>query len=85
MDIARRITELREEHDWKKTELARRLGISHSQVSTMANLISKPAIDALRIPLFQNMCSSRAAGKQRRKSVFEQKQLEKTDIYPLLP
>ena len=33
MDIARRITELREEHDWKKTELARRLGISHSQVS----------------------------------------------------
>lgn len=33
MDIARRITELREEHDWKKTELARQLGISHSQVS----------------------------------------------------
>lgn len=33
MDIARRITGLREEHDWKKTELARRLGISHSQVS----------------------------------------------------
>ena len=33
MDISRRITELREEHDWKKTELARRLGISHSQVS----------------------------------------------------
>ena len=33
MDIARRITELREKHDWKKTELARRLGISHSQVS----------------------------------------------------
>lgn len=33
MDIARRIAELREEHDWKKTELARRLGISHLQVS----------------------------------------------------
>jgi len=28
-----RITQLREERDWKKTELARRLGISHSQVS----------------------------------------------------
>ena len=28
-----RIVALREEHDWKKTELARRLGISHSQVS----------------------------------------------------
>ena len=28
-----RITQLREERDWKKTELARRLGISRSQVS----------------------------------------------------
>ena len=33
MKIGMRITQLREEHDWKKTELARRLGISHSQVS----------------------------------------------------
>ena len=33
MNIARRITALREERDWKKTELARQLGISHSQVS----------------------------------------------------
>ena len=33
MEIAKRITNLREERDWKKTELARRLGISHSQVS----------------------------------------------------
>ena len=33
MEIGMRITKLREEHDWKKTELARRLGISHSQVS----------------------------------------------------
>ena len=33
MEIGMRITQLREERDWKKTELARRLGISHSQVS----------------------------------------------------
>ena len=33
MEIGIRITQLREERDWKKTELARRLGISHSQVS----------------------------------------------------
>ena len=33
MEIGMRIVALREEHDWKKTELARRLGISHSQVS----------------------------------------------------
>jgi len=33
MKIGMRITQLREERDWKKTELARRLGISHSQVS----------------------------------------------------
>ena len=33
MEIGMRITKLREERDWKKTELARRLGISHSQVS----------------------------------------------------
>lgn len=33
MEIGMRITALREERDWKKTELARRLGISHSQVS----------------------------------------------------
>jgi len=33
MGIGTRITQLREERDWKKTELARRLGISHSQVS----------------------------------------------------
>lgn len=33
MEIGMRIAALREERDWKKTELARRLGISHSQVS----------------------------------------------------
>ena len=33
MEIGMRITQLREERDWKKTELARRLGISHSQIS----------------------------------------------------
>ena len=33
VEIGMRITQLREERDWKKTELARRLGISHSQVS----------------------------------------------------
>ena len=33
MEIGIRITQLREERDWKKTELARRLGISLSQVS----------------------------------------------------
>ncbi|MBP3426799.1 MAG: helix-turn-helix transcriptional regulator [Clostridia bacterium] len=33
MEIGMRITQLREERNWKKTELARRLGISHSQVS----------------------------------------------------
>lgn len=33
MEIGMRIAMLREEHDWKKTELARQLGISHSQVS----------------------------------------------------
>lgn len=32
MEIGMRIAALREERDWKKTELARRLGISHSQV-----------------------------------------------------
>lgn len=33
MEIGMRIAALREERDWKKTELAKRLGISHSQVS----------------------------------------------------
>ena len=37
MEIGMRITQLREERDWKKTELARRLGISHSQVSRIEN------------------------------------------------
>jgi DNA-binding XRE family transcriptional regulator len=57
--LARRLRELREEHDWTQAELARRVGSSQSRVAKMEAADSTVSVDLLVRSLL-------AAGADRR-------------------